>query len=208
MSTEPVPEDQRESIINRMDITIFFEEPARTGICCLSVDASGRIAIGNSDGSRKTIRIYNNEMTFLYALAFRGEGSFSILLTEEITWIIFSRSDMCVGVSSTGTVTDVLNIQHTFENTSILNHIFINEPIEVNGNIYELRNLKSVLNLTGEYSQAVVSYANGGHKVLYDAENILFQRQSAIIVAICFLFVVIMICVCYRRTESNENGTD
>ncbi len=211
LSVESYSQDDSSRIVEQMNISISFVEPERNGVCCLSVDASGRVAIGTAGRGNKTILIFDSGMNFLYAISFQTEGGYSVILSEDITWIIPWRSDLCVGVASDGTVNEVLSIQRSLENTSIKNRLCRNEPIERNGSVYELRNSRKLLNWTGEYSQVVVTYADGQQKTLYDVENKLLQRQIATILALCFLLALIGVCAHYWRTsdrDTPQGGTE
>ena len=192
LSVESCSKEQANRVIDQMKITFLKEEPLHSGVNCFFVDETGSIAVGTSNGRQKFISVFDSTMTFRFAFSFYESGSFGVILTEESVWILLWREELCVSVTPDGTSIIVQKMQRSWDNTKKQSQVVNSTVFSANGETFELRNQLKILNITGKYSQIVVTHENGQKEVLYDVEREMISKL-AILFVLFNLFVLITV---------------
>ena len=76
--TELLPEDDINTLLKNVNITMLTDEPPKKPIECFDVNENALIAIGCSSSENKTVCIYSNEGVFQYGFSFKCSGTFGI----------------------------------------------------------------------------------------------------------------------------------
>ena len=88
-STEPMSEDEIETFLKNVNISILENEPSKKAIDCFDVNENGEIAIGNSDFENKTVCVYTNDGDFIFGYSFECTGNFGIELDKDVINLYF-----------------------------------------------------------------------------------------------------------------------
>ena len=198
---EPCPEDKAVSVTEQLQLTFSEEEPPKEGILCFDVDENEQIALGTEARGQKWISVYDADMIFQYAISFHADGDFLIFLEGENIWLYLIRGDLCVEIDSNGQALSVWELEGYQENIAPLLKQGRSTTREVNGNVYELSNKSSFLNLTGKSSILSVSSAEGGERVLYDASETMGLRLGFTLFLGLSLFALIIGVVVYQNKK-------
>ena len=121
-STESLLEDDINTFLKNVNITMLTNEPPKKAIDCFSVNENGVIAIGCSDSENKTVCFYTRDGDFQYGYSFKCYGNFGIELNKNILNIYFVRSDIVVTINHMGKVESIRKIQNTSENNDYWNN--------------------------------------------------------------------------------------
>ncbi len=202
---EPFSEGQAAAVTSRLNLAYSEEEPAKEGILCFDVDEDESIALGTQSHGRYWISLYDSNMVFQYAISFRTEGSFFVFLEEDHIWLFLVRGNLCIEIDKSGDPVGVWQLEgyHTHIAPLIENGRAYRR--EIDGTVYELRNESRILNLTGKYSLLVMSGAEGGERILYDASETMNPRfWFSLILFLCLLALTGGI-VLYQREKKKEN---
>lgn len=188
-STEPLSEDDINTLLKNVSISMLTDEPSKKAIKCFSVNEDGLIAIGYGSSENKTVCIYTNDGVFKYGYSFKCSGSFGIELDKSVLNIYLVRSDVAIAVNSAGEVEGVLKIQNTSENNAYWNNCVFSTKREIGDTEYFLKNDMGIFNLfASSYSQLIVTDKNGEESIIYDVNSAQISNMAVAtgaIVLIC-----------------------
>lgn len=196
-STEALPEDDINTVLKNVNISMLTREPQKKSIDCFDVNEDGLIAIGSSDSENKTVCIYTDEGDFQYGYRFKTNGSFGIELDNDILMVYLVRSDIAIAVNSMGDVESVLKIQNTSENNSYwYNFVYLTRR-SIGDKEYMIKNDMGFFNIfASSYAQLIVKNTDGEECVIYDvgAEQLLNMVVTFVVVVVfsCFAVAVII----------------
>ncbi|MDD7635688.1 MAG: hypothetical protein PUJ55_01975 [Clostridiales bacterium] len=196
-STEPLPEDDIDTFLENVNISMLADEPEKKAIACFDVNENGEIVIGSRDSDNKTVCVYTSDGDFQYGYSFECSGSFGIELDKNILYIYFVRNDVAIAVNPMGEVESIRKIQDTSENNSYWNNSVLLTRRKVGDNEYILTNNMSVLNVfASTYSQLVTINKNGEESVIYDVGSTQFPNMVAIFIgAIVFIGLAVFVVI-------------
>lgn len=187
--TQSLPENDRKTLLENVNISMLADEPPQKAIKCFSVNEDGLIAIGCGNSENKTVCIYTNDGVFKYGYSFKCSGSFGIELDKSVLNIYLVRSDVAIAVNSTGEVEGVLKIQNTSENNAYWNNCVFSTKREIGDTEYFLKNDMGIFNLfASSYSQLIVTNKNGEESIIYDVNSTHFSNV-ALAVAVVTMFI-------------------
>lgn len=198
-STQSLPEDDIDTFLNNVNISILAEEPPKKAIKCFDVNESGAIAIGSSNFEHKTICIYTDKGDFKYGYSFECSGSFGIEFDNNDLIIYFVRSDVAVAVNPIGEVESVLRIQNTIENNDYWNKCVFSTKRKIGDTEYFLKNDMGILNLfASSYSQLITANKYGEESIIYDVNS---AQLSNMVVAVSgvIVFISLVVAVLIRQ---------
>lgn len=193
--------DQFSNFEQQINLSFFKVEPKRRPAVCFNVSRNGLVSIGSEGmGSDKTVCVYSDSGDFLYGYSFETYGSFGVGFHDDQLTIYFARSDIALMLDDIGNIKDLMMIKDTAENNLYWkNAIFLIER-DINGTVYTLENTNGIFNIfsMGSYSRLVICKDDGAETIFYESEfsNVLI---NIIIIAICFIMLVICIFQCYRK---------
>lgn len=196
-STELLPEDNMNTLLKNINISIFTDEPPKKAITCFDVNEDGVIAIGCSNSENKTVCIYTSDGVFQYGYSFKYSGNFGIELDKSVLNIYLVRSDVAISVNSVGEVESILKIKNTSENNSYWNNCVFSTSRRIGNTEYVLENDMGILNLfASSYSQLIITNKNGERIIIYDVNSAQFSNMiivvSLVIVFICLVTAVVV----------------
>ena len=196
-STESLPENDRNTLLKNVNISMLADEPPKKAIKCFSVNEDGLVAIGCGNSESKTVCIYTNDGVFKYGYSFKCSGSFGIEFDKSVLNIYLVRSDVAIAVNSTGEVESVLKIQNTSENNTYWNNCVFSTKREIGDTEYFLKNDMGIFNLfASSYSQLIVTNKNGEETIIYDVNSAQFLNAAAVAavvtVFVCFAGAVVI----------------
>ncbi len=196
-STEALSQDDIDTVLKNVNISMLAGEPSKRPIECFDVGENGVIAIGCSDSENKTVCIYTDDGDFQYGYSFECSGDFGVELHENILNIYVVRGNVLLSVDAAGKIVSVLKIQNTSENNSYWNHFVFLTKREVGGNTYTIKNDMGIFNVfASSYSQLTVTDVDGGEKIIYDVSQIQFLNTLAVFIcAIAFIGLAVTIII-------------
>ena len=191
-TTESLSEDDINTVLKNLNISILTEEPPKKSIQCFDVNENGLIAIGcNNSDNNKTVCIYTSNGDFQYGYSFKTNGNVGVELHENILMIYLVRGGIAISIDSMGEIKSVCKIQKTTENTSYWNNYVYLTNREVDGNKYTIKNKMGIFNIfASSYSQLVVTNTNGEDRVIYDVSSIQFSNTI-----VAFIGVLVFVCL-------------
>ena len=83
-STELLPEDDINTLLKNVNISMLADEPPKKTIECFAVNEDGMIAIGCSSSENKMVCIYTSDGVFQYGYSFKCNGNFGIELDKSV----------------------------------------------------------------------------------------------------------------------------
>ena len=153
-STESMSEDEIETFLKNVNISILENEPSKKAIDCFDVNENGEIAIGSSDFENQTVCVYTNDGNFIFGYNFECTGNFGIELDKNVINLYFVRSDVAVTINPTGEIERVCRIQNTAENNSYWNNCVFATKRRIGDTEYTLKNDMKIFNVfASSYSQ-------------------------------------------------------
>lgn len=196
-STESLSEDDIDTFLKNVNISMLEDEPQKKTIECFDVNENGAIAVGFSGSENKTVCIYTSDGNYQYGYSFECYGSFGVELDKNILLIYFVRSDVAIAVNPMGEVEDILKIQNTIENTSYWNNCVFSTRRKIGDTEYILKNDLGVFNLfASSYSQLIVINTNGEESIVYDVTSDHFFNMVTIsigaLVLVCLAVAVVI----------------
>ncbi len=197
--TELLPEDDINSLLKNVNITMLTDEPPKKPIECFDVNENALIAIGCSSSENKTVCIYSNEGVFQYGYGFKCSGSFGIEFDKNTINIYLVRSDVAIAVNSEGEVEGVSKIQNAPDNNSYWNDRIFSTRRKIADTEYFIKNDMGVLNLfASSYSQLISTNQCGEETILYDVNSAQIINMT---VSICgvVIFTSLVIAVVIRQ---------
>ena len=191
-STEPLSEDDIDTFLKNVNISVIEEEPKKRAIDCFAVNDDGIIAIGCSDSENKTVCIYTSEGEFQYGYRFECSGNFGVGFDKSILNIYFVRSDVAVAVNPDGGVKSIHKIKNTPENNVYWNNYVFLTRQKIRDVEYVLKNDIGVFNLfASSYSQLIITDESGKENIIYDVSSEQFLNMLvAFIGALVFMCLV------------------
>lgn len=190
-STELLPEDDMNTLLKNINISMLTDEPSRKTIQCFDVNEDGLIAIGCSDSENKTVCVYTCDGVFQYGYSFKSSGSFGIEFDKSVVNIYLVRSDVAIAVNSVGEVDSILKIQNTSENNSYWNDSVFSTKRKVGDIEYFLKNDMGILNLfASSYSQLIIRNNYGEESIMYDVNSAQFLKMLVVVIGI-----IVFICI-------------
>ena len=196
-STESLPEDDVNTLLKNVNITVLAEEPPKKTIECFAVNEDGVIAIGCSSSENKTVCIYTSDGIFQYGYSFKCSGNFGIEFDKSLLNIYLVRSDIAIAVDSVGEVESIIKIQNTSENNSYWNDCVFSTRRKTGDTEYFLKNDMGILNLfASSYSQLISTNKYGEENIIYDVNSDQLQKTlivvSGVIVFVCLAVAVVI----------------
>lgn len=184
-STELLPEDDMNTLLKNINISMLTDEPSRKTIQCFDVNEDGLIAIGCSDSENKTVCVYTRDGVFQYGYSFKCSGSFGIEFDKSVMNIYLVRSDIAIAVNSVGEVDSILKIQNTSENNSYWNDSVFSTKRKVGDIEYFLKNDMGIFNLfASSYSQLIIRNNYGEESIVYDVNSAQFSKMLVVAIGI------------------------
>ena len=211
-TTNPLTEEEKNTIMQNIDISPIEAEPVKGSIACFDVNDSEMIAIGQSKGEQKAVCIYSQDGSFLYGYAFSYSGAFGVEWDGNDINIYRVRSDLIITVDRAGNITDIARVEDTFENNLYGNHLLYSTERNTDHARYYIRNDMGVLNLFAfSYSQLVMEGPDGEEFIIYDVNEMQLARTIIGLIVVVALFtaaIVIPIKIALRQTqERNSKST-
>ena len=195
-STETLSEDEEKTVLKNVNISLFNSEYQKDSIVCFDVNSDGLIAVGCSDGEKKTIAVYTIDGIFKYGYKFKSSGSFGLEWDKDNIIIYFVRSDLAVAVSPEGEIEEILKIQNTLDNNTYWNHsVFLTER-KTDDYKYIMKNNMGFLNwFASSYSQLIAIDSDGSTMAVYDVSFAQLVKYIILLIgAVLFiLFVILML---------------
>lgn len=196
-STESLSEDDTNTLLKNVNISMLADEPSKKAIECFDVNEDGLIAIGCSSSENKTVCIYTSDGIFQYGYSFKCSGNFGIELDKSVLNIYLVRSDIAIAVNSAGEIESTLKIQNTSKNNSYWNDCVFSTRRKIGSTEYFLENDMGILNLfASSYSQLITTNTNGEESIIYDVNSAQFSKMvvnvGAVIVFICLAVAVVI----------------
>lgn len=196
-STELLPEDDMNTLLKNVNISILADEPPKKTIECFAVNEDGVIAIGYSSSENKVVCIYTSDGVFQYGYSFKCSGNFGIELDKSVLNIYLVRSDIAIAVNSVGEVESILKIQNTSENNSYWNDCVFSTRRKIGDTEYFLKNDMGILNVfASSYSQLIITNKYGEESIIYDVNSAQFSNMvivvGGVIVSICLVVAVVI----------------
>ena len=199
-SISSIQEDEKNTIIDNLGISLILEEPSKKSIQCFDVNDDGMIALGHKNFNDAIISVYDSNGIFKYGYGFKYNASFGIEWNNDYINIYLIRSDILVVLDTDANVVDVVAVHNTVENDRYKNDCIFSSEKMVGDTKYALRNNMGILNfISTSYSQLVKTSSNGEEIVLYNVNN--FQLIKTIVV-VCFAiaFVALAIYVIFKKS--------
>lgn len=211
MSTEEMPKDEQESLIENICINVFETEPKKRPITCFDVNENGLIALGTEYYEQKTISIYTSKGEFLYGLSFNDDGAFGVEWENENLNIYLVRSELKITVDKAGQIKAVFKIKDTLENNSYWNNFIFSDTRNINGIEYKIDNDLGIINLIqSSYSRLVVTTPQGAETVLYDvgSSQLLYSIFWIIAVVLIVTIAITAIAKQWKKNIKEQNKND
>ena len=194
-STELLPEDDVNTLLKNVNISLLADEPPKKTIECFAVNEDGVIAIGCSSSENKTVCIYTSDGVFQYGYSFKYTGSFGIELDKSVLNIYLVRSDIAIAVNSVGEVESILKIQNTSENNSYWNDCVFSTKRKIGDTEYSLENDMRILNVfASSYSQLIITNKYGEESIIYDVNSAQFSNM-VVVVGVVIVFTCLVVAV-------------
>lgn len=198
-SIEEMTENEKNSFISNIEITILTEAPTPKGISCFDVNKEEKIAIGQTSGHRKEVCIYDCSGTFLYGYAFKCSQSFAIEWDSEYVNIFFVRSDIIISLDSSGNILDAKHTQDTSNNNRYRNYLLYSTHRKIGDNEYFVKNDMGIFNwIATSYSQLVIKDVNGKESIIYDVTSAQFAKMMSVF-GLVLIFLIVAIIVLVRQ---------
>ncbi|MBE6686110.1 MAG: hypothetical protein E7591_02650 [Ruminococcaceae bacterium] len=196
-STESLPEDDMNTLLKNVNISMLTDEPPKKTIECFAVNEDGVIAIGCNSSENKVVCIYTSDGVFQYGYSFKCSGNFGIEFDKSVLNIYLVRSDIAIAVNSVGEVESILKIQNTSENNSYWNDCVFSTRRKIGDTEYFLKNDMGILNVfASSYSQLIITNKYGEESIIYDVNSAQFSNMvvvvGGVIVFICLVVAVVI----------------
>ncbi len=205
-STESLPEDDVDTFLKNVNISMLADEPQKKAIECFDVNENGLIAIGYSDSENKTVCIYTIDGDFQYGYSFECSGKFGIELDKSVLNIYFVRSDVAIAVNSVGEVKSILKIQNTSENNSYWNNCIFSARRKIGDTEYTLKNDMGIFNVfASSYSQLIITNKNGEKSIIYDVNSAQFLNMVLVVVGVIVFICLAVAVVIWQFIKLNRD---
>ena len=205
-STELLPEDDVNTLLKNVNLSMLTVEPQKEAIECFAVNEEGVFAIGCSSSENKTVCIYTSDGAFQYGYSFKCSGNFGIELDKSILNIYLVRSDVAIAVDSEGEVKSVLKIQNTSENNSYWNDCVFSTRRRIGDAEYFLKNDMGILNLfASSYSQLITTNKYGEKIILYDVNSAQFSNMIAVVGGVLVFICLVISSVIWQFIKNYNN---
>ena len=202
---EELTEQEKNTVISNLDISVLKNEPEKKAIECFDVNQNDEIAIVYSVFDKKTICVYN-ETTFLYGFTFNSSGSIGVEWDGSNLNIYFVRSDVIISINSKGEILNVAKAKNTVENNSYVNSFIYSRKRIVGDKEYIIKNNSSVLSIfSSSYSQLIVVNTDGNETILYDVSSL----QAIKILTVCSIIIIffLLMLIIIRNFNKIKRGT-
>lgn len=194
---EEIPSEQKESLLERLDVQLFYEAPPAKPIECFAVSESEFVAIGitydpyreEESGYRpnRFVAVYNAQGEFQYGLTFSHTGGFELDWDQGNLLIYLDRSGILVSINGDGVCTDAYKVPTTQEGNAYLQTLQSSHQTR-NGKEFCLEKESGTVN----YSRAVVK-TDSGTTIIYDATDA--SSQQAVWLAMYFGALLVAVVV-------------
>lgn len=199
-STEKMEIDEEKHFQANLGMHVTTKKPRENTIECFDINEDGWIALGSDDvmdSSKKTVSIYNQNGTFLYAYTFDDYGKFGIEWDGSNLIIYFVRSDVAAMFDINGVNVENRTIKNTIGNDTYWRHSVFSKKKSMGDKQYEMTNEMGFLNLFAtSYSQLIETDAVGNTTVIYDVSDeyaikMVIKFITVILVFVTVVFVII-----------------
>ena len=197
--TEPVSEEQKESIISGTDISIITNGEIEEAIACFDVSERGTIAIGFDTQPRAKVYLYDANGNFLYGYEFNCEGSYGIEFVGDNLSIFFVRGDYIEIYNEKGENLGVWRVLNVEQNQTWRSNIINCTEKTVDENRYHLE--RDVGLTVRSYSRLIRTDVQGQQYVIYDVSakhNFLVIAGGIVIV----LFMTVVAIGVFRKLKT------
>jgi len=196
-STESLSEDNVNTVLKNVKLSMLTDEPPKQSIECFDVNEDGLIAIGSSNSETKTVCIYTSDGAFHYGYSFKTSGTFGIEFDKNLLNIYFVRSDVILSLDSDGNVLEIRLVQDTTDNNAYRNSLLHSTTRTVDNTTYLIRNDMGILNwVATSFSQVVTIDATGTETIVYDVNSTqLLKMIVAVVGVIVFISIVVTILI-------------
>ena len=200
-------EKNTNSLLTKLSIQVIKEAPVPSTIKCFDVGPNGQIAIGinMSDSllsNRHVVCVYDQDMSFQYAISFYSEGDYLLDYTNIDLRIIFLRSGICICLGPSGEINEIIENQRNADYYDKLRKQINVSEKERNGKIYYLERTTKNNFLIKEYYQLVVKEENGFTKIIYEAKS---NNAKYVYLAIGIALLLIIILLSVKSFYKNNN---
>lgn len=195
-STEELTQEDKNTFISNIDISLLTSEPVKQGIRCFDVNEEGMIAIAQNGRDGKEICVYSSDGTFLYGYVFDCSQSYGVEWDGANLNIYFVRSDVIISVDADGNILDIKKVRDTIDNNSYSNSLLYSTKRIVGNTTYVIRNDFGVFNwIATSYSELIAIDATGEEHVIYDVSSTQFIKTVVIFVAILAAVVIAFVII-------------
>jgi len=206
-STEPLPEEKKEKVLNNINVTLITDEPKDLGICCFDVNEDEMIAIGFEDSNDKYVSVYSSKGEFCYGYKFSSSGSFGVEWVQQCLNIYLVRSDILLSLDENAGIIEINKVENTTENSIYYRKVINASTKSVGDKTFKSENDFGIFNIFTVYDSKLTAYdADSTASVIYDAGNEIIKRTIVICVTafIIFLIIVLIVIDNYKR-KNNHN---
>lgn len=204
LTTTTLDDEAKNSIIENLDISLFYEQPSQVGISCFDVNQDGEIALGhNGIGESKSISVYDSNGEFEYGYKFQYYSSFLVLWANGRLNIYLVRSEVLVTVDGANVI-DIVSVPDTIENNQYIRNQLWSTKKVIGETTYELKNDMGILNyIATSYSQVVRTMPNGEESILYSINDAQVLNTWLNVLGI-IAFVVLAVCVLIKTQSKSK----
>ncbi len=205
-STEALPQDDIDTFLKNINLSMLEDEPQKKAIECFDVNENGEIAIGCSDFENKTVCIYTSDGDFQYGYSFECSGNFGIEFDKSVLNIYFVRSDVAIAVNPVGEVESILKIQNTSENNAYWNNCVFSTKRKIGDVEYAIKNDMGIFNVfASSYSQLISTNKNGEKSIIYDVSSAQFAKMVVVFIGV-LVFACLVVAVVIRQFIKLKRG--
>ena len=207
LTTEELPEDRINTILESVNIRTLSSEPSKSAIDCFDVNENGLIAVGCSIANNKTVCIYTSDGVYQCGFVFTTLGDFYVELIENVLNIYLVRGDTAISINFSGEIESVREIQNTSANNFYQMYILGSTSRKIGDAEYIIRNDMGIFNIfASSYSQLTVKSNNGDERIIYDVNSTQLVFMIISVLGIAIFISVIVICVIRQSKKYRRNA--
>ena len=185
---KPVSEEEKESFVDAIELSVFDEEYKNKSIESFDVREDGTFAIASFSvyKEKNIVSVYSADGVFQYGYIFEGMGNSLLEWDGENVLIYFVRGNDIISVNPEGEVEEVAEVPMTKANRFYLGKLRKKTECVVGDKTYEIKNdLGAFLNfISFTHSQLVVTDSDGNSTILYDVSTYQLIKTLSIVTAI------------------------
>lgn len=206
-STESLPQDDTDTFLKNINLSVLTSEPSKEAIECFDVNEDGFIAIGCSTFENKTVCIYTSDGDFQYGYSFECSGSFGIELDKSVLNIYFVRSDVAISVNPDGEIEEIIKIKNTSENNSYWQKCLYSTTRKIGDTEYIIKNDMGIFNLfASSHSQLISMDKNGESRIIYDVSPGQFTNMFVVFIGVIASVGIVAATILRPLIKSKRSG--